>query len=142
MLGCRFFFAAVLVLLVAIPATAKSRGAFRADEHTSADAQSNQEFRAQVAAIVQSYREGNTNKGRQLIEQFRLPNPQDWFSEHVGSEHSADFASRYDRLYANFAESFENTVEAIVATRGAELSTNLDIGEDETPTAISAPAQS
>ena len=134
MLGCRFFSAAVLVSMIAIPATAKSRAAFRAAEDTRADAQSNQEFRAQVAAIVQSYREGDTTKGRQLIEQFRLPNAQDWFSEHLSSEQSADFASRYDRLYANFAESFEHTVEAIVATHGAELGTNLEIGEGETPT--------
>jgi TonB family protein len=134
MLGCRFFSAAVLVSVIVIPATAKSRGAFRAAEHTSADDQSNQEFRAQVAAIVQSYREGDTTKGRQLIEQFRLPAAQDWFSEHLNPEHGADFASRYERLYANFAESFEHTVEAIVTTGGAELGTNLDIGKGETPT--------
>ena len=100
---------------------------------------SSEEFRAQVAAIVQSYREGDTTRGRQLIEQFRLPQTQDWFSEHLGSEHSADFANRYDRLYANFAESFEHTVEAIVATRGAELGTNLDTGEGETPTGVLRP---
>ena len=70
MLRCRFFSAAVLVSVIVIPATAKSRAAFRAAEDTRADAQSNQEFRAQVAAIVQSYREGDTTKGRQLIEQF------------------------------------------------------------------------
>jgi TonB family protein len=134
MVGCRFFSAAVRVSVIVIPATVKSRVTFRVAEDTRADGQSNQEFRAQVAAIVQSYREGDATKGRQLIEQFRLPNAQDWFSEHLGSEQSADFASRYDRLYANFAESFEHTVEAIVATRGAELGTNLDIGEGETPT--------
>jgi TonB family protein len=135
MLGCHFFSAAVLVSVIAVLATPKSPDGFRAAQDIHADAQSSEEFRAQVAAIVQSYREGNTTRGRQLIEQFRLPNAQDWFSEHQGSEQSADLVNRYDRLYANFAESFEHTVEAIVANRDAELVTNLDIGEGETPTA-------
>ena len=101
MLRCSFFSATVLVSLIAISTGAKSR--VPAAEHTSADVQSNQEFRAQVAAIVQAYREGDTTRGRALVEQFRLPNAQDWFSEHLNPEHSADFASRYDRLFANFA---------------------------------------
>jgi TonB family protein len=139
MLGCRFFSAVVLGSLIVIPATAKSRSVFRSTEHIRADPQSNEEFRAQVAAIVQSYREGDTTKGRQLIEQFRLPNALGWFSEHLNPEQGADFASRYERLYGSFAESFEHTVEAIVATHGAELGTNLDIGENENPTSVLRP---
>lgn len=139
MLGFRIFCVVLLVSMIAIPSTAKSRSAFRDAEVTRAEAQFNQEFRAQVAAIVQSYRKGDTTGGRQLIEQFRLPNAKDWFSEHLNSEQSPDFASRYDRLYENFAESFEHTVEAIVATHGAELDTNLDIGEGEIPTGVLRP---
>jgi len=138
-LGWHFFSAAVLVSVIAIPATANSPDAFRAAQDNPADAQSSDEFRAQVAAIVQSYREGDVTRGRQLIEQFRLPHAQDWFSGHLGSEQSADLANRYDRLYANFAESFEHTVEAIVATRHTELVTNLDKGEGETPTKVLRP---
>ena len=133
MLAFRFFSVAVLVSVIAIPAAAKSPDGSRAAHDIHADAQSNEEFRAQVAAIVQSYREGDTTRGRQLIDQFRLPHAQDWFSEHLGSEQSADLASRYDRLFANFAESLEHTVEAVVATHGAELGTSLDIGSGETP---------
>lgn len=137
MLRCCFFRATLLVSLIAIPAGAKSP--VPAAEHTGADVQSNQEFRAQVAAIVQAYREGDTTRGRALVEHFRLPNAQGWFSEHLNPVHSADFTSRYDRLYANFAESFERTVEAVVANRGAELNTSLDIGESETPTVVLRP---
>ncbi len=139
MVGFRFFCAAVLVSMIAIPSTPKSRGAFRDAEETRADAQSNQEFRAQVAAIVQSYRKGDTTGGRQLIEQFRLPNANDWFSEHLNPADSAEFASRYDSLYASFAESFELTVKDIVATRGAELGTEVEVGEGETPTGVLRP---
>ncbi len=139
MFGFRFFCAVVLVSMIAIPSKANSRAAFRDAEDTRADAQSNQEFRAQVAAIVQSYRKGDTTGGRQLIEQFRLPNAKDWFSEHLNPADSAEFASRYDRLYASFAESFELTVKDIVATRGAELGTEVDLGEGETPTRVLRP---
>ena len=134
MLAFRFFSVAVLVSAIAIPVAAKSLDGSRAAHDIHADAQSSEEFRAQVAAIVQSYREGDTTQGRQLIEQFRLPHAQDWFSEHLGSEQSAEFASRYDRLFANFAESVEHTVQAIVATHDAELGlTSLDIENGETP---------
>jgi TonB family protein len=135
MFGWRFFRVAVLVSVFAIPATAKSPDGFRAAPDVPADAQCKQQFRAQVAAIVQSYRERDTTRGRQLIEQFRLPHTQDWFCEHLDSEQSAGLANRYDLLYANFAESFEHAVETIVANGDAELVTNLDIGEGETPTA-------
>lgn len=96
-------------------------------------------FRSQIAAIVQSYRAGDTKVGRQLIDQFRLPNPQDWFSEHLGPKESAQFANRYDRLYANFAESFEHTAEAIAANRDAELVTDLTTGKGEAPTDVRRP---
>ena len=133
MLGFRFFCALVLVSMIAIPSKANSRAAFRDAGNTRADAQSNQEFRAQVAAIVQSYRKGDATGGRQMIEQFRLPNAKDWFSEHLNPADSAEFVSRYDRLYVSFAESFELTVKDIVATRGAELGTEVELGEGETP---------
>jgi TonB family protein len=133
MVGFRFFCAVVLVAMIAIPSTAKSRGTFRDARDAPADAQSNQEFRAQVAAIVQSYRKGDTTGGRQLIEQFRLPNAKDWLSEHLNPADSAKLVSRYDRVYGSFAESFERTVEDIVAARGAELGTEVELGYGESP---------
>jgi TonB family protein len=133
MLGFRFFCMVVLVSMAVCPSTAKSRSSFRDKEDTRAHAQSNEEFRAQVAAIIQSYRKGDTTGGRQLIEQFRLPNAKDWFSEHLNPADSVELANRYDRLYTNFAESFERTVEDIVANRGAELVTEVRLGKGETP---------
>lgn len=126
----------VFILVVAIGA---SSSVVCAEQGDRADAKSNDEFRRQVAAICQSYRAHNTTKGRELIEQFRLSNPEAWFSEHLGPDRGADLAKRYDRLYANFAESLEHTVEAVVANRGAELITSLDNGNGETPTGASRP---
>jgi TonB family protein len=102
-------------------ATAAPRRAVRFDDHRGVDAQSSKEFQAQVDAIIQAYRKHDTAKGHQLIEQFRLPNAQDWFAAHLNPARSEEFASRYDRLYENFAGSFELTVEDIAAAKGADL---------------------
>lgn len=134
-------FLAIVVLLpvIAIPGTTDSPDALGAAQANPTYAQSNDGFRSQIAAIVQSYRVGDTTTGRQLIEQFRLPHPQDWFSEYLGPEQSTDLAKRYDRLYANFAESLEHTVEAVAANRDAELVSDLEKGKGETPTDLRRP---
>lgn len=111
----------IFLLVVATPAAAKSASA---------------QFRAQVSAIIKSYRNGDTAGGRQQIEQFRLSNAQDWFSEHLGSEQGADLANRYERLYADFAESLAHTIEAIVAQPGADLVTDITNSKTETPTFV------
>jgi len=127
--------AVLLLSVAAVVPTGDGTEVFRAGQTPPAP-QSNDEFRAQVSAIVQAYRAGDTTKGRQSIEQFRLPNPQAWFSEHLGPQQGADLAIRYDRLYANFAESFEHTVQAIVANHNADLDINVESGKGETPTIV------
>jgi TonB family protein len=111
----------------------------QAAQTNPADPPSDNEFRTQVAAIIQSYREGDAATGRRLIEQFRLPDPQEWFSEHLSLDQSADLARRYERLYENFAESLEHTVEAIVANRDAELVVGLENSKGETPAEVRRP---
>jgi TonB family protein len=103
--------------------------------------QSKDGFHAQLDAIVQSYRTGDERKGRHLIDQFRLPHSEEWFSEHLGAAQSAGLAARYDRLFANFAESLEKTIETIVANRSAELVTELGEGKGEEPSDIRAGAK-
>jgi TonB family protein len=132
MLRRRFLVSAVLVAVIAIPTAAAARSESR-DDHSSADVQSGKNFQAQIAAIIQAYRKHDAAKGHQLIEQFRLPNPEAWFSEHLNPARSAEFTERYERAYTNFAEALENTVEEIVETHGAELAAELEPGSGETP---------
>jgi hypothetical protein len=75
-------------------------------------AQSNEGFGAQVDAVVQAYRNGDTTTERRLMEQFRLANPEEWFSENLGAGPSAKLTERYNRIYADFAASFEKTIES------------------------------
>jgi TonB family protein len=100
-------------------------------------AQSNDGFRAQVDAIVHAYRNGDTTTGRRLIDEFRLENPEEWFSENLGSEQSAKLTERYNRICADFAASFEKTVASVIANRDSTLSTDVGEGNGETPTLVS-----
>jgi len=132
--------AAFFVSAGAIATTIRAVDRFRAEVAVPDTAPPpSDEFREQVASIIRSYRAGDATAGRKLIEQFRLPEPENWFSQHFDSERGAELAKRYERLYDNFAESFEHTVEAIVGNRDAELVTSLEKGDGETPTGIHRP---
>ena len=45
-----------------------------------------------------------------MIEQFRLPHPEEWFTEHLGVERSRTLTERYDKLFAAFAADLELTI--------------------------------
>lgn len=129
----------MLLCVTAILAIGNFSDALQATQTNPADPESGNEFGTQVAAIIQSYRKGDATTGRRLIEQFRLPHPQDWFAEHLSLEQSTDLTRRYDRLYENFAESLEHTVETIVANRGADLVVRVENSKGETPADVRRP---
>jgi TonB family protein len=133
MVGLRLVSVAVLATVIAYSATTTPPGASHTGGNQPVDAQANKEFQAQVAAVVQAYRKHDAAKGRQLIDQFRLQNPQDWFAAHLNPSRSAEFASRYDRIFTSFADEFERTVEDIAANKGAELGTEVQPGDGQTP---------
>ena len=128
-------FAAIAVFAVTIvtPAMATSRGTIPSNEDVPADPQSSKEFAAQVDAIIRAYRASDKIKGRQLIEQFRLPNAEAWFADHLNPARSAEFMERYELHYTRFADALEQTVEDVVANHGAELETKLKLGEGQSP---------
>ena len=77
-------------------------------------AESQDGFHVELSAIIDTYRGGDKVRGQQLIEQFRLPHPENWFTEHLGATHSAALTERYDKLFAAFAAELErNILEAI-----------------------------
>ena len=133
MVGWRFVLTGALAAVMVFSAIAAAPGGSRANDQDAADAHADKDFQSQVSAIIQAYRKHDTTKGRQLIEQFRLPNAHDWFAAHLNPARREEFASRYDRLYENFEESFERTVEDIAAAKGADLGARLKTA-DESPT--------
>lgn len=92
-------------------------------------------FSAQIASAVEAYQKGDTVAGRHLLEQLHLPQSADWFAEQIGTEQSKALADRYDRLFDNFVDSMEKTIEDIVRTKGSKLVTNLKDGTREPPRA-------
>jgi TonB family protein len=129
----RCLISAVVLAVMIGSSTAAPRGASRFSDHGTVEVQSSKEFQAQVAAIIEAYRKHDAARGRQFIEQFRLPNAPDWFAAHLNPARSEEFASRYDRLFTSFADSFEHTVRDIVADKGADLDTQVKAA-DEKPT--------
>jgi TonB family protein len=96
-------------------------------------------FRSQLDAVVQCYRTGDTTTGRHSIDQLRLPHAEEWFTEHLGPEQSAKLTERYDRLFANFEESLEKTIEAVIANKESDLVTDLEDGKGESPSDVRRP---
>ena len=133
-----FFQSAILLLpMVALGQATETPQPSSAFPTAPVYAQSNDGFRSQVDAILQSYRAGDATTGHQLIDQLRLPHPDGWFSQHLGpAEQSAKLAERYERLFANFSESLENTMKAVVANHESKLATDLREGNGETPTQL------
>lgn len=132
-----FFFPAALLLTMppaaGIPETPQSPDTVQT---TAAYAQSKDGFRSQIDAIVQYYRAGDATTGRLLIDQLHLPHSEVWFSAHLPPEQSAKLTERYDRLFTNFAESFEKTIDAIVANGTSDLASVLDEGKGEKPSIV------
>jgi TonB family protein len=132
-------FLLLVPLLVTLPADAQTAETPQSPDKvqtTPVYTQSKEGFRSQLDTIVRQYRAGDTTTGRHAIDQFHLPHSEEWFSEHLGPEQSAKLAERYDRLFANFAESLAKTIEDIVANRGADLTTDLEEEKNEKPSSI------
>lgn len=130
---------APLAFCFAMRVSAKRSLHIGVEQATPGFAQSKEGFRLQVATIVQAFKTGDTALGYKLIDQFRLPAAETWFSAHLTPQQADELAKRYDRLYNNFSESFEHTVEAVVSNKQARLSTNLENGKGETPTGVLRP---
>lgn len=137
----KWFFLLVALPLACIARPAETPQSTGTAQTTPAYIESKDGFRTQLDAIVQYYRAGDQRKARQLIDQFRLPHAEGWFSDRLGPAQSAELGTRYGRLFTNFAESLEKTIETVVATRSADLITELGEGKGEKPSIVLAGQQ-
>lgn len=78
-------------------------------------------FRAQLNAVVQAYRSGDTSAGERLLQQFRLPDSEAWFAQNFDPGEAAKLAERYDRLFPRYAGSVEKTIQDVCKTEGSGL---------------------
>ncbi len=97
-------------------------------------------FNAQMSAVLDAYQGGDKATGQRLIEQFRLPRPQDWFAEKFGPEQAEALTRRYNRLadgYTNYADRLWNELAANKARR---VDLSLTPATKEPPPVATAPA--
>jgi len=80
----------------------------------------------QMATAVEAYRRGDAVAGRRLLEQFRMPQSDQWFAANFGPERGATLAKRYDRIFEKYLQSTEKTLQDIGGAKGRKLQTNLE----------------
>jgi TonB family protein len=87
-------------------------------------------FDAQFSAIVWAYQSGDKTLGEHLIEQFRLPQSEAWFTDHISAEQSRALAERYEKLFAAFAAELESNILDAIDNR-LNLVTELKDGTED-----------
>jgi TonB family protein len=92
--------------------------------------QSSAGFAAQFSATVGAYQSGDKALGKQLIEQFRLPQPERWFAGHMSPEQGKVLTERYDALFASFAAEVESNI-LLAVDNHLSLVTELKDGTEE-----------
>lgn len=98
-------------------------------------------FSAQISAVVEAYQKGDATEGRRLLEQFRLPRSAERFGGQIRPELNEILAKRYDRLFKNYVNQTENRLQDLARTKARKLTTDLEPGPPDPPSAdkISGP---
>lgn len=96
-------------------------------------------FNAQISAAIAAYQAGDNATGRRLLEQFRLPHSAEWFAEYIGPEQSEALEKRYDRLFEDYVNHTENTLQELARSKGRKLASNLKPMSQEAPHVTTIP---
>jgi TonB family protein len=120
----------VLCLMTTSLACPTTRQSAATSPRPSDISQSSAGFDAQFATIIAAYQSGNKALGKQLIQQFRLPQPEAWFAGHISPEQSKPLAERYDKLFTAFADEVESNI-LVVVDNHLTLVTELKDGTEE-----------
>jgi hypothetical protein len=96
------------------------------------------DFMINTSAILEAYRSGNNAAGGQLIEGFRLSNPDEWFTENLGADRSAALTERYNKLFPLFAADLERNILDSLENK-FHLVTVLKEGTEDPPSKLLPP---
>jgi TonB family protein len=91
-------------------------------------------FSEQIAAMLQSYQQGDRRAEHQFVEQLYLPNAAEWFADQIGLEQKEALAERYDRLFGGFSVSMRAAMESVVDYKGS-LATHCEAAPRKRPSA-------
>jgi TonB family protein len=127
----------ILTLTIASAVSSDSRDQPPSDAQSSPNfPESPAGFNAQFSAIVRAYQAGNKALGEQLVDQFRLPQREKWFTENISAEQSRVLAERYDRLFPAFAAELETNIRDAVDNQLKFVAELKDGTEDPLPKGI------
>jgi TonB family protein len=84
-------------------------------------AQDEHGFRQQFQAAFDAFRAGDATAGIKLLEQFRIPNAEVWFSEHFETAVAASLAERYRRTCDDFIASTAKTMQDLANKPASSL---------------------
>jgi len=140
----RCLFLALLLTMVLMIASWSSGNSATSSSQTATTgyAESEEGWKSQVQAILDAYRTGGLEKGKPLLEEFRIPRPSEYFAEHLGPERMDEYAQRYGRLFDVFATSLDGTLQDIAKNQGADLLVKFLESKGEAPPKTGSPAES
>lgn len=108
----------------------------------TAYAESEAGWKSQMRTILDAYRSGESEREKQLLEQFRIPAATEYFGQHLGAEKKDEYSERYSRLFDTFASSLDGTLQDIAQNRGADLVVKFLESRGETPPQTGSPRES
>jgi hypothetical protein len=87
-------------------------------------AESDAGFETQFTAIFHARRSGDTASEQSLLEQLKIPDSAGWFAQNFDPGEAANLTKRYERIFSDYRDSIEKTIESTCEAPGAEIAIN------------------
>jgi hypothetical protein len=87
-------------------------------------AESDAGFETQFRAIFHARCSGDTASEQSLPEQLKIPDSAGWFAQNFDPGEAANLTKRYERLFSDYRDSTEKTIESTCEAPGAEIAVN------------------
>lgn len=87
-------------------------------------AESDAGFETQFSAIFHARCSGDPASEQSLLEQLKIPDSAGWFAQNFDPGEAANLTERYERLFSDYRDSIEKTIESSCETPGEEIAVN------------------
>jgi hypothetical protein len=84
-------------------------------------AESDRGFETQFTAIFHARCSRDTATEQSLLEQMKIPGSAGWFAQNFGPGEAANLTGRYERLFSDYRDSIERTIEALARPPAQKL---------------------
>jgi TonB family protein len=87
-------------------------------------AESDAGFETQFRAIFHARCSGDPASEQSLLEQLKIPGSARWFAQNFDPGEAANLTERYERLFSDYRDSIEKTIESTCEAPDAEIAVN------------------